>query len=640
MQGEVAGNAANEVLAARLLGEAGYRTGLSGKWHLGEQAGSFPTDMGFERFFGMLGVVDMYQDWQMSAYSPEITSKPERFAAYKAFHERGDWLMQGVAGKPLERVKPMTLDTTANMDQDFAAWSENFIREASADGKPFYLVHSFSKVHFFNIPAQGYAGRSPAGTPYRDGVVEVDDIVGRLLKTLKDTGQLENTFVFFTSDNGPEEDSWPDTGHTPFRGAKGTTWEGGVRVPGIAYWPGMIAPGRRSDGLFDLMDLFNTSLALAGAAERIPDDRYIDGIDQSSFLLADDGQSRREIVWMWNQDEFAAMRVQEFKGHYRLYEVDNNNPDALGGLNNSRAITPMNPWFYNLYNDPKERVPKLVEKVWAAGMMNFPLFQHAMTLPRVPEPAGAGDAAVDARHDEERMSAEDARPRRRGAARAARAPLSVEDFVAATLELVDTHGIEAVSMRRVAAHLGVSPMAAYRHFRDKEDLLVHALDAFAGRAELLPQRTVGLGRVGARSRARDARCAGRAPGMDPAAGLAAPRQARRIADARLRRAPGRRGLHAGARAARVVRREPDRDRRGVHGRPAGPARGGCAGARRFRPARRGACGARNGGGTAPDRPGGATGHRHGLHHRGVDGVAGTLLSKRVRDAGTRAVLPG
>ena len=135
--------------------------------------GGGPLGAGFERFFGMLGVVDMYQDWQMSAYSPEITSKPERFAAYKAFHERGDWLMQGVAGKPLERVKPMTLDTTANMDQDFAAWSENFIREASADGKPFYLVHSFSKVHFFNIPAEGYAGRSPAGTPYRDGVVEV-----------------------------------------------------------------------------------------------------------------------------------------------------------------------------------------------------------------------------------------------------------------------------------------------------------------------------------------------------------------------------------------------------------------------------------------------------------------------------------
>ena len=128
-QGEVAENASQEILAARLLGQAGYRTGLSGKWHLGEQAGSFPTDMGFERFFGMLGVVDMYQDWQMAAYSPEITSKPERYEAYKAFHERGDWLMQGVAGKPLERVKPMTLDTTANMDQDFAAWSVSLLVE-------------------------------------------------------------------------------------------------------------------------------------------------------------------------------------------------------------------------------------------------------------------------------------------------------------------------------------------------------------------------------------------------------------------------------------------------------------------------------------------------------------------------------
>jgi arylsulfatase A-like enzyme len=241
-------------------------------------------------------------------------------------------------------------------------------------------VHAFSKVHFFNIPAEGYAGRSPAGTPYRDGVVEVDDVVGRLLKTLKDTGQLDNTFVFFTSDNGPEEDSWPDSGHTPFRGAKGTTWEGGVRVPGIAYWPDMIAPGRRSDGLFDLMDLFNTALALAGIADRVPDDRYIDGIDQSSFLLADKGESRREIVWMWNMNDFAAMRVQEFKGHYRLYEIDNNNPDARGGLDNSTVVTPLNPWFYNLYNDPKERVPRLVPKVWAAGMMNFPLFQHAMTF--------------------------------------------------------------------------------------------------------------------------------------------------------------------------------------------------------------------------------------------------------------------
>jgi arylsulfatase A-like enzyme len=386
--GEVVEDAKKEILAARLLSEAGYRTGLSGKWHLGEQPGMYPTDMGYGEFFGMLGVVDQYQDWQMIEHSPEIVTKPERFNAMKQFREPTSWLMQGVAGKPLERVKPMTLETTANMDEDFAAWSQEFIRRAVDDKKPFYLVHAFSKVHFFNIPAKGYAGRSPAGTPFRDALVEVDDIVGRLIDTLKQTGQLENTFVFFTSDNGPEEDSWPDTGHTPFRGAKGTTWEGGVRVPGIAYWPGMIAPGRRSDGLFDLMDLFNTSLALAGAADKIPTDRYIDGIDQTSFLLADKGESRREIVWMWNMYDFSAVRVNEFKSHFRVCQIDNDNVDAMGGLDNSRVMEPLNPWFYNLYDDPKERRPEIVKKSWAAGMLNFPLYQHMMSFKIYPNRPG------------------------------------------------------------------------------------------------------------------------------------------------------------------------------------------------------------------------------------------------------------
>jgi len=386
--GETAENASKEILAARLLHDAGYRTALSGKWHLGEQHGSFPTDLGFGEFFGMLGVVNMYQEWQMVEHNPEIVTKPDRYEAVKKWNEPLNWLMKGVAGQPLEKVKPMTLETTANMDQDFADFSEDFIRRAAEAQQPFYLVHAFSKVHFYNIPAKGYAGRSPAGTPYRDGVVEVDDIVGRLIRTLKETGLLENTFVFFTSDNGPEEDSWPDTGHTPFRGAKGTTWEGGVRVPGIAYWPGMIPPGRRSDGLFDLMDLFNTSLAVAGIVEKLPGDRYIDGIDQSSFLLADHGESRREFVWMWNQYDFAAVRFKEFKANFKLYEVDNNNPNAMGGLDNSRVMDTLNPWFYNLYNDPKERRPQIVIKSWAATMLGFPMYQHQMSFKVYPNQPG------------------------------------------------------------------------------------------------------------------------------------------------------------------------------------------------------------------------------------------------------------
>ncbi len=138
----------------------------------------------------------------------------------------------------------------------------------------------------------------------------------------KKPGQAENTFVFFTSDNGPEENSYPDSGFTPFRSGKGTTWEGGVRVPGIAYWPGMIKAGRISDGLFDLMDLFNTSLALGGIENKIPTERYIDGVNQTGFLLADNGETNRQAVFSYNQADFSAMRWGNFKAYFKVFQIE------------------------------------------------------------------------------------------------------------------------------------------------------------------------------------------------------------------------------------------------------------------------------------------------------------------------------
>jgi len=164
----------------------------------------------------------------------------------------------------------------------------------------------------------------------------------------------DNTLVFFTSDNGPQNDSWPDTGYTPFRGAKNTPWEGGVRVPGIAWWPGMIAPGQESAELFDLMDLFNTSVALAGATDKIPSDRYIDGIDQTAFLLADNGHSKREKVFIWSQYTPAGMRMYEYKvlnkvmeSHAQWLDIDMATMTDVG----------LAPWLFNLYIDPKEQYP-------------------------------------------------------------------------------------------------------------------------------------------------------------------------------------------------------------------------------------------------------------------------------------------
>ncbi len=122
---------------------------------------------------------------------------------------------------------------------------------------------------------------SPAKHPYKDTLIELDDILRRLTGVLR-TGQAEDTLIFISSDNGPHMETWPDAAYTPFRCAKGSTWEGGVRVPGIFCWPGMIEGGQVSDGLFDFNDMMPTLLALAGESGRVPADRYIDGVDQSS----------------------------------------------------------------------------------------------------------------------------------------------------------------------------------------------------------------------------------------------------------------------------------------------------------------------------------------------------------------------
>jgi arylsulfatase len=215
-------------------------------------------------------------------------------------------------------------------------------------------------------------------------VIEVDDIVGRIINALHETGQAENTLVFFTSDNGPEEDTWPDTGYTPFRGGKGSTWEGGMRVPGIAYWPGTIEAGRISDGLFDLADLFNTSLNLAGAKDKIPTDRYIDGVDQTSFLLTDDGLSNRRSVFYYLNEKLAAVRWNEYKAHAYIVEVGNGEYEAMGSMQNATIQQAAKSIFYHLYTDPKERRAVTIRKLWLAPILQGEMARHKMSLIKYP----------------------------------------------------------------------------------------------------------------------------------------------------------------------------------------------------------------------------------------------------------------
>jgi len=343
-----------ETSVAGLLSDAGYHTALVGKWHIGEVPGMRPFEVGFDEFYGFYSAQkEISQEFDPRRY-PDLVLDPEKLDAYHAMESDID-LVAGNKGDSDARVviKTEGLEDVAEADLRLRDYTVQRIGELAKGDKPFFLTHAFMKVHTDNFPSKQFTGASASKYPYKDSLVEVDAIIGDIVAALDQAGVLDNTFVFVTSDNGPQMDMWPDAGYTPFRGAKGTTWEGGVRVPGIAYWRGMIGPGRVSDGLFDLMDLFNTSLALGGALDAMPQDRFIDGIDQTSFLLADDGQSARENVYFWMGASFNAMRMREYKMHQKVVM-----PSAQFMWIDMATVQPVGtaPWLFNLYIDPKEEL--------------------------------------------------------------------------------------------------------------------------------------------------------------------------------------------------------------------------------------------------------------------------------------------
>jgi len=362
MYGE-AGGLDGAVTLPAILQKLGYVTQGVGKWHMGENEGSLPQNVGYDDYYGFLGVSDMYTEWRDIYFNPEIALSPARFAMMEklGFNKSNVHCVKGKAD--VEDVYEINLTTIAGLDQDWGKYSENFIREMAKEDKkdqPWYLYHGTRACHFDNYPDDQHAGISPARTVFSDALVEVDLILGRLVKALEETGQLENTIIIFTSDNGPECEV-PPHGRSPFRGCKGSAWEGGVRVPTFVYWKGVVEP-RRSDGLFDLADIFNTCVSLAGApgaevTKFLPADRYVDGIDQTSFLLADKGEScRRSRIYTLNE-YFSSVRIDEFKSIFTCeLEKAIFSRGYQGGFSGAIVTETGGVTFVNLYTDPQEDV--------------------------------------------------------------------------------------------------------------------------------------------------------------------------------------------------------------------------------------------------------------------------------------------
>lgn len=283
-----------EITIAKILQSHGYATAMIGKWHLGDQPEFLPNKHGFDYHFGLPYSNDMgpAEDGAKSSLGQPLP-KP------KADGQPPLPLLRNQT--VLKRVRP----------EDQQAMVENYTQQAIAfitanKKKPFFLYMAHNAVHFPLYPGQAWAGKSPHGL-YSDWVEEVDDSVGQILDTLRQQQLAQQTLVIFTSDNGGTVRG----SNAPLRGFKGSTWEGGVRVPTIAWWPEKIPAGTQSDAITGMFDILPTLAALAGA--KLPEDRIIDGKNIWPILAGTKDARGHDTFYYYRGLRLEAVRQGDWK---------------------------------------------------------------------------------------------------------------------------------------------------------------------------------------------------------------------------------------------------------------------------------------------------------------------------------------
>lgn len=315
--GSPVGLKAEDVTLAEILKSRGYATAQFGKNHLGDREEHLPHRHGFDEFWGNLYHLNSNEDL-------EDPDRPIDPAYRKRYDPRG--IISGTAGGPTKDEGPLTVKRMETYDDELVAKSIDFIDRRAKDGKPFFLWHAASRLHVFLHLKKDSQGKSRAGEQdiYGDALAEHDGHVGQLLKKLDDTGLAKNTIVIYTTDNGAYKYMWPQGGTTPFRGDKGTTWEGGVRVPFIVRWPGAPA-GRVSAEIISMEDMLPTLAAAAGekdvAAKLLKGAQYgertykvhLDGFDQGPLFSGATDKSSRDYVFYYDDVALTAVRYKQLK---------------------------------------------------------------------------------------------------------------------------------------------------------------------------------------------------------------------------------------------------------------------------------------------------------------------------------------
>jgi arylsulfatase A-like enzyme len=334
---------------AGFLKKYGYTTVQLGKWHLGDKPDNFPTANGFDEMYDMLPYYAGAYAYDDLTLHPNFPRNDPEFMDMWAKVNLAEW--EGRAGEKPKIIKEhFNYNDLATSDDDMRAKAVEWIKAHAKQDKPFFMYLNFEKVHNPNNPSPRWKGKSPGGGNYLDALMEVDDNSGQILQAVRDAGISQGTLVIWTTDNGAWVDAWPDAGYTPFRGEKGTPFEGGFRVPALAWWPGHIKPGTVNTDMFSHMDWWPTFAALIGQQPPPHDWKdnegkpiIFDGIDLSDSLLGK-GPGKRENFLFFTSQVFAGVRVKNFKGLLTAKDT------WLGPSRPLKAFA-----VYDLYWDPREQ---------------------------------------------------------------------------------------------------------------------------------------------------------------------------------------------------------------------------------------------------------------------------------------------
>lgn len=332
-----------EVTLPELLSEQGYSTGMFGKWHLGDVKGRFPTDQGFDEWYGIANTTDESVYTSHYQYDSNLLKQP--------------YIVEASKNQMPKNVKPYNVDTRRTIDSEITEKTINFITRNAKSNSPFFAFVPFTLPHLPTIPHPEFEGKTGNGN-YADVLSEIDYHSGQILSAIEELGIKENTIVLWLSDNGPEEIEGHHGTSGYWRGNYFTALEGSLRVPAIIRWTGKIPEGKVTNEIIHMVDILPTIASIVGI--ETPKDRIIDGIDQSDFILGEKETSNRDGFPVYNGDEMFAYKWKNWKMH--LIEL-NSMFGAPAKLNM--------PHLYNLIEDPKEMYT--IDQVDISGSWVFPV---------------------------------------------------------------------------------------------------------------------------------------------------------------------------------------------------------------------------------------------------------------------------